>query len=418
MTIRDGGVPSSAHYLETFFNRDSIKRFAFPGALVWGPDARGEVASILGEANEVDCYVDTHFASHPLTDELLFPISSRVRRRVVVAGEPRTQAVIADASAFSVPDAVIAIGGGSTIDFAKAVIATRIFGHVDDVGMGRFRGLAPLPGVSRPTLVAVPTTAGTGADASRYYVTYDGDTKSKVHGKSWRLIADWSVLDPAFLRGSPTGLLITSAFDTFVHLFESMICRGEASWFGHMLSLDTIPRLVRSLDAVASHGDRSDETLLELLFSASVGGISISNTRTGNIHEAAGALLEVSALSHPETLFVFFESAYEQYAEATTEICETLLGRLHVSAPDLDLNSMRDVIDWWGGLFRSAGATDRIRAQVEGLQSRHVEIRERIFERVWADRVWIDKESPVTLSRDEVRMFIDRGLALHGLADG
>ncbi len=413
-----GGMASSGRYLETFYNRAEVKRFAFPGALLWGVGARREVADILDGASAIDVYVDAHFADHELTDELLAPLTDRIRRRVAVAGEPRTQRVIEDASGWAAPDAVIAIGGGSTIDFAKAVTAWRLFGRIDGVGMGPLRGSAPLAGASRPAFVAVPTTAGTGADASRYYVTYDADTKAKLHGKSWRLIADWSVLDPAFLRECPDALLTTSAFDAFVHLFESMVCRQEQSWFGQMLSLDAIPRLVGALDAATRLGDRSDDNLLQLLYGASVGGMAISNVRTGNIHEAAGALLEMTTLAHPETLFVFLESAYQQYAAATVPACDLLLGRLRIAAPQLAIASMADLMAWWTDRFHAAGSLDRIRSQVAALAPIRAEVRERVFDRVWSDRVWVDKESPVELSEADVREFVDRGLAANGLGDG
>jgi len=408
---------ASGRYLETFFNRPDLKRFASPGAMLWGDGSRYEVAAILEGAQSVDCYVDAHFASHPLTEELLAPLGSRLRRTVFVAGEPRTQKVVTDAGTFDTPDAVIAVGGGSTIDFAKAVMAHRLFGRIDGVGMGPLRGLDPLAGVSRPILIAVPTTAGTGADSSRYYVTYDAATKRKIHGKSWQLTADWSVLDPAFLRDCPDGLLVAGAFDAFVHLFESMICRGEQSWFGRMLSFDAIPRIVRAVDAAVRLGDRSSDNLLELLYSATIGGVAISNVRTGNVHEAAGALLEMTSLSHPETLLVFFRSAYDQYADATAEVSRDLLGRIASAVPWLGIGSMTDLIDWWTDQFRVVGSLSRIRAELEGLRPDRDAVRERIFDRVWSDRVWVDKESPIGLTKEAVLAFVDDALADHGLRD-
>lgn len=405
-------------YLESMYNRADRKRFAFPGTLVWGAGARMEMAEILSDAGAVDCYVDAHFAGHPLTLESLAPLRSRLRRTVAVAGEPRTQAVIAEADSTSSPDAIIAIGGGSTIDFAKAVIGKRLYGTIDGVGMGARRGMDPLPGASRPILLAAPTTAGTGADTSRYYVTYDAETKAKVHGKSWRLVADWSILDPAFLADCPPGLLVAGAFDAFTHLFESMVCRGEQSWFGQMLSLETIPRLIAALDRAAVHGERTDETHLELLYAASVGGMAISNVRTGNIHEAAGALLEITNLSHPETLAVFFASAHEQYAARTAPLTGMLVDRIAAEAPSAGIRSMDGLIAWWDDRLRATGALARIHEQVAALRPQRAAAEARIFERVWSDRVWVEKESPVSLGEADVRAFIARGLDAHGLAGG
>ena len=406
-------------YLETFFNTAQAKRFAFPGVLLWGVGARAQVPLIIGDLAPIDVYVDGHFAEHALLRELLEPLSDRVRSTVAVTSEPRTQAVLDEAAAHaSTPAAVIALGGGSTLDFAKAVTARRLFGRIDGVGMGDQRGLPPLPDARRPRLLALPTTAGTGADASRYYVTYDSSTKDKVHGKSWELVADWIVLDPVFVRDCPDALLATAAFDTFVHLFESLVCRNESSWFGQMLSLDAIPRVLRALDGIVHEDDRSDENYLELLYCASVAGIAISNVRTGNIHEAAGALLELTDLSHPETLFVFFQGAYEQYADQTADLCSQLVRHIDLAAPSLQIDSMDAVVAWWSTLFAELRIGARIYERMTALGPQAAEVRSRVFGRVWSDRVWVEKESPVSLDAEGVHAFIDGSLARHGLPSG
>jgi alcohol dehydrogenase class IV len=403
-------------YLETFFNTAQAKRFAFPGTLLWGVGSRAQVPLIVDGLAPIDVYVDGFFAEKALFRDFLAPLGNRVRSLVTITAEPRTQAVREEAAAHpEAPGAVIALGGGSTLDFAKAVTAQRLFGSIDGVGMGDKRGLSPLPDARRPKLVALPTTAGTGADASRYYVTYDAATKTKVHGKSWELVADWIVLDPVFVRDCPDALLVATAFDTFVHLFESLVCRYESSWFGQMLSYDAIPRVLRALDAIVHRGDRSNENYLELLYCASVAGIAISNVRTGNVHEAAGALLEMTDLSHPETLFVFFQRAYEQYADHAADRCSQLVRQLEVTAPSLHLESMADVLGWWSGVFGELGLSARIRERLASLGPLAYEVREGVFERVWSDRVWVEKESPVPLGADDVRAFVDESLARHGL---
>jgi alcohol dehydrogenase class IV len=405
-------------YLETFFNTAQIKRFAFPGTLLWGAGSRAQIPIILGDTAPIDIYVDGHFAPHPLFRELLEQLRGRVRSTVTVTEEPRTQAVLDEAAAHATaPGALIALGGGSTLDFGKAVTARRLFGTVDGVGIGEKRGLPPLADARRPRLIAVPTTAGTGADASRYYVTYDPKTKRKVYGKSWELIADWIVLDPVFVRECPDALLASTAFDTFVHLFESLVCRYESSWFGQMLSYDGIPRVMRSLDAIIHGKDRSDERYLELLYCASVAGMAISNVRGGNIHEAAGALLELTDLSHPETLYVFFQSAYEQYAVQTAGLCDQLVRHIGVAAPELQIGGMDAVLEWWTALFDELHISARIRGRLAALGPKAEEVKSHVFERVWSDRVWVEKESPVPLDTEAVRVFVSDSLTRHGLPD-
>jgi alcohol dehydrogenase class IV len=312
----------------------------------------------------------------------------------------------------SIPDAVISIGGGSTADSAKAAVALWIYGTCDGVGLGAKRGMKPLPGRKKPLLVGVPTTAGTGADASRYYVTYDEHTRGKVYGRAFLLTADWILMDPLFLDGMPLPLVVAGAFDTFLHLFESLVARLEASAHGEMLSIDGIARVVAALDRICYQGWRTSQQHEDLLYASVMGGVAISNVRTGNIHEAAGALLERTDLSHPETLFVFVRTAFEQYEQEILGKTERLLAALRARLPHRDWGSLDDILRFWEQLFDDQGLTARIRQQVGALGERRAEAETHIFQRVASDRVWMTKESPVALDEDAVRRFVVSSLDL------
>ena len=110
--------------LETFYNTPDAKRFAFPGRVLWGSGSRRQLLGLLADARCVEIYVDGHFQNDPLLDQ----VSEQVQvRRQVVDSTPVTEAVLAAAdSAGALPDVVVALGGGSAIDFAKAVVAKRL----------------------------------------------------------------------------------------------------------------------------------------------------------------------------------------------------------------------------------------------------------------------------------------------------
>lgn len=400
--------------IETLFNTRDQKRFAFPGTLLWGVGARNRLLDLIDDDTVAELYVDTVFAGHALVRAVEDRLGARLLHKEVIAATPKVQAVQAVAAQPNRPNLVIALGGGSTADFAKAVIAQRLYGTFDGVGMGDKRGMAPLAGAVKPVLVSLPTTAGTGADASRYYVTYDAQTAAKTHGKSWRLIADWILVDGAFIKHSPDHLIVASAFDAFIHFFESYVCRGEASWFGEMLSLDGITRVLSALDAIVHRGERAEERYLELLYAATVAGMAISNVRTGNIHEAAGALLERSTLTHPETLLVFLPTAYAQYKAAIAAKEALLLAAL--ARAGLDFADFAALIAWWEALFAKVGLMEKIDSGMKALKGPLAETKAHIFNRVWSDRVWAEKESPIPLTEALVHDLIDRALARTGVA--
>lgn len=391
--------------LETFYNTDAQKRFWFPGRLFWGRDVRLRCFELIPQQGRVELVVDARFA----TDAFVRELRTRLQDRLdvtIVEEPPRTDAVDRLARR-PAPALQIALGGGSSIDLAKSARCQRLYGTCDGVGIGERRGLAVLPHAVDAPLVALPTTAGTGAEASRYYVAFDRVTGGKVHGKSWRLVADWILLDPEFLRDAPPRLLVESAYDAFVHLFESAVCRYEASALGRNLSAHGIATLLPALEAVLS-GDRGDEPRLALLYAATLGGIAISNVRTGNVHEAAGALLERTDLTHPQTLRVFFRAAVTQYRHAVADRERELMAAIRARMPGL--SSFDDVLALWDRAFAASGADEAIARELAALREPG-EVREHVFRRVAADRVWVSKESPVPLDEAAIAAFIDDGLS-------
>lgn len=402
--------------IETWFNTADIKRHYFPGRIFVGAGVfRQAIELCMQTEGQIAIVADQVVHDLPFVRDKLTALAHRGPHLKLVHGAPIAQDVECFAQALGVAPAVIlSIGGGSATDFAKAVTARFLFGAFDGIGL---RGnIGETKGRAKPILVSVPTTAGSGAEASRYYVTYDRDDHHKVFGKSWQLVPDWIMLDPIFLRSAPDSLLVSCAFDVFVHLFESMICRYESSWMGRTLSLNGIPHLMDALDRVIHQGRRSDTEFSALLETASIGGLAISNVRTGNIHEAAGALLELTDLSHPETLFVFFRDAIEQYLSQITDREQALLARLRLIPAFAQFARMDDVIRWWEALFARVGLVERIRVSLDRLAPSQETAKAHIFQRVFTDKVWITKESPLPLDEAGISGFIDRSLARFGLA--
>ena len=401
--------------LETFFNTPAAQRFSCPATLMWGAGCSERLLDLTADARPAALWVDEHFVDEDVVRRLRDQLGASLVVETVVSGMPRTEEVDAAVKAGAGRvDVVIAIGGGSTIDAAKAAIAERLYGTYDGVGMGDLRGVPVLPGATRPLLLCVPTTAGTGAEVSRYYVIYDSATGSKVHGKSWRLLADWVLLDPVVLRHAPAALLIGCAFDAFVHCWESFLCRGERSWFNEMLSVEGICRVLNGLEAVANAAEPDLKPLLELQYAAAIGGIAISNVRTGNIHEAAGALLEYSCLTHPGTLYVFFRDAVEQYGDVIADRLARLLPALAAMAPQVRIRDLDGLLAWWERRFADVGLDESVRAGLGRVGLPAGELERHIYDRVHADRVWADKESPVTLSDADIEQFVTRSLTRFG----
>lgn len=401
--------------IETFFNGDDAKRFFFPGKIFIGKKMAFKAAELTAEHRFVAIVVDHALAKSDIYNTLVKSIIPRRYITRIIQGAPYEQDIIDFIGLMKEPpDAIVSIGGGSATDFAKGVILHELFGTIAGVGIGDKLGLLPKPNSKKPDYIAIVTTAGSGAESSRYYVTYDKYDHGKVYGKTWNVVADWILLDPEVLSTIPDEALVGCAFDAFVHFFETFIARHECSLFGEMLSLTGIPRIMRALHAAFEGNGRDAKVHEELICMATLAGVAISNIRTGNIHEAAGALLELTGLSHAETLFVFFRKAVEQYSRAIGEQEKLLITHLRLIPAFAKFTSIEDVILWWEELFEKVGLTAKIKEEISNIRCSSDKGREHVFQRVYSDKVWITKENPIAMGEQEIKSFINGSLNSFG----
>ena len=400
--------------IEKFYNTHDIKRFYFPGKIFSGKGAISYAAKVCAEVEgQVVILIDEAVSDHQDVKDVVESLKFKTMALKVVTGAPITQHIEAFFRTFNVmPAAVLSVGGGSVTDFAKGIIALYLYGTIGNIGIV---GGPSKIGEFKPLLISIPTTAGSGAEASRYYVTYDIEDHHKVYGKSFQLIADWIFIEPSLLETIPRNVLVSCAFDAFVHFFESLICRYERSRFGEMLSLNGIFEVMSALDKAIYKNIRDDSVHASLMESATLAGVAITNVRTGSIHEGAGALLELTNLSHPETLFVFFRDAVEQYASEISDREILITSHLRIYSEFSNFRTLNDIILWWESIFIEVGLDSRIRKEMSSCNHSLDKVYQHVFNRIFTDKVWVTKESPVPLSEQAVLDLMDRSFARFGL---
>jgi alcohol dehydrogenase class IV len=184
-------------------------------------------------------------------------------------------------------EAVIGLGGGSAMDTAKAVagLATNsgdILDYLEVVGLGRPLTQEPLP------IVAIPTTAGTGAEVTRNAVLGVPAAKVKVSLRSPWLLPGLAVLDPDLLDGLPAAVIAHSGLDAFSHLMESLVsCRANP--LTDALAVEGLRHCARSLrKAFLSGMDR--QTGESLMLASLCGGLCLANGGLGAVHGFAAPL--------------------------------------------------------------------------------------------------------------------------------
>lgn len=184
-------------------------------------------------------------------------------------------------------DLVIACGGGSVLDAGKAIAALLANGgtpldYLEIVGLGR-----KLTQPSRPCL-AIPTTAGTGAEATRNAVLRVPERRIKVSLRSALMLPTAALIDPELTHGLPPALTASSGMDALTQLIEPLVCR-RANPLTDAICRQGIGLVARSLRRAYHQGDdgaaRSDMALAGWL-----GGVALANAGLGAVHGLAGPL--------------------------------------------------------------------------------------------------------------------------------
>jgi alcohol dehydrogenase class IV len=377
-------------YVDTFFNSKFRDRFYSPAKIHWGIGISNDLAELISQ-KKVTFFVDRNLRNNDIVQTLLKSCHSSFHFFEICAPPSPEEIARITGSIDDLSEFIVAIGGGSTIDTAKCCIASKYFGDFHSLNLF---GKKPtvLEGRAKPFFIALPSTAGTGAETSRYYVTYRRSDTQKVHGKSWFLVADMVFLDPLVAGSASNKLVVESAFDAFIHLCESFFCMEEENWFNNVLCINCLTKIREGIDDVFSIKKR-DTGLLSLLCAASFAGVAISNVRTGHIHEMAGAFLEQTGLSHPQSLVVFWKEAFKNLDESKNG--HTKINHIKQA---FGFRTLEDLTDYWEALFTKHGVFKEIKLRLSALDKQDItQIQTKVVNKTMGDLVWINKECPTTL---------------------
>lgn len=213
-------------------------------------------------------------------------------QHATVDGEPSPELVDAAVERFRAtsPDVVIGIGGGSALDAAKAIAGllrsgTRVLDHLEGVGRGH-----PYQGPSTP-LIAVPTTAGTGSEATKNAVlSRQGPNGFKKSFRHADLVARVAVVDPSLLATCPKPLIAANGMDAFTQLLESYVSL-RANPFTDALAMSGMQAFRdgfwpawRDDDPLAQKGYQ------RIAYASLCSGITLAQCGLGSVHGLASPL--------------------------------------------------------------------------------------------------------------------------------
>ena len=214
--------------------------------------------------------------------------------RITCAGEPTLEML--NAALFTArdyrPDWVLANGGGSVLDMGKALAglipqATGAMDHLEGVGPALPLAVAPLP------FIAVPTTAGTGAEATKNAVI--AVPGRKVSLRDDRMMARVAIVDAGLTDGCPRAVTLASGLDAITQVIEPYVsCRANA--YTDALTLPAIGQGMRALMRLMAGEDAGARDAMAWV--SLTGGIALANAGLGAVHGLAGVIGGVTGAAH------------------------------------------------------------------------------------------------------------------------
>ena len=211
-------------------------------------------------------------------------------------------------------DALIAVGGGSSMDCAKAVGA-RVAYPKRTVGQmkGILRVLRKLP-----VLIAIPTTAGTGSEVTLASVITDGGKQHKYAMMSFPLIPSYAVLDASLTCSLPPYLTATTGMDALTHAVEAYIGRSTTRQT-RRLALESVRLIFQNVEVAYTDG-YNRRARSSMLLAAYKAGIAFSKSYVGYVHAVAHSLGGQYGIAHglanavvlPYILEAYGKSIYKQ----------------------------------------------------------------------------------------------------------
>lgn len=263
--------------------------FATAGRIVFGPGAFQQTGTIARSFGRRALVVagKTAARAERLVQQLA---SANVAAEVFsIAGEPTTDAVRTGVERARTAgcDCVVAFGGGSAIDAAKAIAGLLTNGgeledYLEVIGRAQ-----PLTKPAAP-LLAIPTTAGTGAEVTRNAVLASPEHRVKASLRSPHLLPRVALVDPELTLDLPPRLTASTGMDALTQLIEPYVC-VRANPMTDALCVEGMRRAARSLRRAYEHG--ADTVAREDMALASLfGGMALANAGLGAVHGFAAPI--------------------------------------------------------------------------------------------------------------------------------
>ncbi len=193
------------------------------------------------------------------------------------------------------PDVIISLGGGSPMDAAKIMwlLYEQPDTNFEDIAM-RFmdirKRICSIPELGKKaTMVAIPTTSGTGSETTPFAIITDDETHVKYAIADYALTPNMAIVDPNFVDGMPKGLTSASGIDALVHAIEAYVS-CMATNFTNSNALEATKLVFRYLERSYREGAKDPIAREKMHYAATIAGMAFANSFLGLCHSMAHKL--------------------------------------------------------------------------------------------------------------------------------
>ena len=305
--------------------------FTLPTRIRFGVGSRrtvGEVASRYGARAAL--VVGNSMAGEQRLGEVESAAAAagvRFIARQIARGEPERKEVqaLSDVLRTARPDCVIAVGGGSALDLAKAAALLPTNDRLDALFAGE---RVEEPGVP---VIALPTTAGSGAEVSHGAIVLDGTSGRKRGIRGPGLAPRDAIVDPELVVGAPASVIATSGFDAIAHAVETAASRASSDLTLQLASA-ALPKLLEAVPRV--HADPGDLAAASAAaYGAMLMGINLANSSTCLPHRLQYPVGGMTGTSHGAGVAALFPAWLARTASVAPASLATLSRAARLSAP-------------------------------------------------------------------------------------
>jgi alcohol dehydrogenase class IV len=318
----------------------------------------------------------------------------------VLHGEPSPYNIdtITQKSLNLLPDAVIAIGGGSIMDAGKAVSAMlcengSITDYLEGVGTKKTSG-------NKVPLITVPTTSGTGSEATKNAViTQLGEKAFKKSLRHDNYVPDIAIIDPLLTISCPPNITAASGMDAFTQLFESYLSTNANS-LTDALAFDGIKHIFSSLEEAVTNGNDINSRA-GMSYAALLSGMTLANAGLGVIHGFAQPLGSLFPIPHGIVCANLMGPANQitvekLHAENNKQVLKKYANVAHILFPDMsDENATDNLLQYINQLSEKFNIP---KLSTLGVNSSHFDS---IIESTGL------KNHPVKLNEDELKIILE-----------